>query len=101
MPKTKFVKDIQEGEQLRDLFLVSNKAVLSSNSGKPYINLSLRDRTGQVECRVWDRAEEIAKRFDRDDIVAATGGAILYHGRIPLKADNVRRVEGGAGPSAS
>src|SRR3990170_1642793 len=74
MPKTKFVKDIQEGEQVRDLFLVSSKAVLSSNSGKPYINLSLRDRTGQVECRVWDRAEEIAKRFDRDYI-----GGLLEH----------------------
>ena len=96
MPKTKFVKDIQEGEQVRDLFLVSNKAVLSSNSGKPYINLSLRDRTGQVECRVWDRAEEIAKRFDRDDIVEATGSAIQYQGRIQLKVQDVRRVEGEA-----
>jgi 3'-5' exoribonuclease len=94
MPKTKFVKDIQEGEQVKDLFLVSNKAVLSSNSGKPYINLSLRDRTGQVECRVWDRAEEIAKRFDRDDIVEATGSAIQYQGRIQLKVQDVRRVEG-------
>ena len=96
MPKTKFVKDIQEGEQVKDLFLVANKALLSSNSGKPYINLSLRDRTGQMECRVWDRAEEIAKRFDRDDIVEATGSAILYQGRIQLKVHDVRRVEGEA-----
>ena len=96
MPKTKFVKDIQEGEQVKDLFLVTNKAVLSSNSGKPYISLSLRDRTGQMECRVWDRAEEIAKRFDRDDVVEATGSAILYQGRIQLKVHDVRRVEGEA-----
>src|SRR3990172_3695612 len=95
MPKTKFVKDIQEGEQVRDLFLVSSKAVLSSNSGKPYINLSRRDRTGQVECRVWDRAEEIAKRFDRDDIVEATGSAIQYQGRGQRKVQDVRRGGGG------
>src|SRR4030067_373028 len=99
MPKTKFVKDIQEGEQVKDLFLVANKALLSSNSGKPYINLSLRDRTGQMECRVWDRAEEIAKRFDRDDIVEATGSAILYQGRIQLKVHAARGGEGGADPS--
>ena len=61
MQKARFVKDIKEGEQIRDLFLVSNKAVLSSNAGKAYLSLALRDRTGQVECRVWDRAEEIAK----------------------------------------
>jgi uncharacterized protein YbaP (TraB family)/23S rRNA maturation-related 3'-5' exoribonuclease YhaM len=93
MPKVRFVKDIKEGEQVKDLFLVSNKAVLVSNAGKPYINLALRDRTGQVECRVWDRAEEIAKRFDRDDIVEATGNAIQYQGRIQLKVNDVRRVE--------
>ena len=78
MPKVKFVKDIKEGEQVKDLFLVSGKTVLSSNAGKAYINLALRDRTGQLECRVWDRAEEIAKRFDRDDIVEATG-SVLNH----------------------
>ena len=96
MPKVKFVKDIKEGEQVKDLFLVSNKAVLVSSSGKPYVNLALRDRTGQVECRVWDRAEEIARRFDRDDIVEATGNAIQYQGRIQLKVHDVRKLERGA-----
>ena len=96
MPKVKFVKDIREGEQVKDLFLVNNKAVMVSNSGKAYINLSLRDRTGQVECRVWDRAEEIAKRFERDEIVEASGTAIMYQGRIQLKVHDVRKAEGAA-----
>src|SRR4030067_1538997 len=95
----KVVTDIQEGEQVKDLFLGANKALLSSNSGKPYINLSLRDRTGQMECRVWDRAEEIAKRFDRDDIVEATGSAILYQGRIQLTVHHGRRGAGEGGLS--
>ena len=56
MPKVRYVKDIREGEQVRDLFLVAAKALLSSNAGKPYLSLSLRDRTGQLEGRVWDRA---------------------------------------------
>ncbi len=96
MPKQRFVKDIREGDQVRELFLVGSKAVLVSNTGKPYINLALRDRTGQLECRVWDRAEDIAKRFERDDIVEATGSAIQYQGRIQLKIHDVRKVEEGA-----
>ena len=96
MPKQRFVKDIKEGEQVKDLFLVGSKTVLVSNTGKPYINLALRDKTGQLECRVWDRAEEIAKRFDRDDIVEATGNAIQYQGRVQLKVHDVRKVEGEA-----
>ena len=63
MQKTRFVKDLKEGEPVRDLFLVGNKALLTSNAGKPYLTLQLRDRTGQIEARVWDRAEDIGKRF--------------------------------------
>jgi 3'-5' exoribonuclease len=96
MTKGKFVKDLREGESVKDLFLVNNKALLVSNSGKPYITLSLRDRTGQVECRVWERAEELAKRFERDDIVEASGTAILYQGKIQLKVHDVRKTEGAA-----
>jgi 3'-5' exoribonuclease len=94
MGKTKFVKDIKEGEPVRDLFLVGNKAQLSSNSGKPYLTLTLRDRTGQFEGRVWDRAEEIGKRFERDDIVEVSGSAILYQGRMQLKVQDVQKAAG-------
>jgi 3'-5' exoribonuclease len=96
MPKTRYVKDIKEGEPVRDLFLVGNKALLTSNAGKPYLSLQLRDRTGQVEGRVWDRAEEIGKRFERDDIVEVSGTAISYQGRVQFKVHDVRREEGGA-----
>src|SRR5512137_674300 len=87
MPKVRYVKDIKEGEQVRDLFL------LSSNAGKPYMSLSLRDKTGRIECRVWDRADEIARRFDRDDIVEASGSAIQYQVRIQLKVHDVRKAD--------
>jgi len=44
---------------------------------------------------VWDRAEEIGKRFDRDDVVEVGGTAIAYQGRVQLKVHDVRRDEGG------
>lgn len=94
MPKSRYVKDIREGESVRDLFLVGSKALLSSNAGKPYLNLVLRDRTGQVEARVWDRADEIGRRFDRDDVVEVAGSAILYQGRIQLKVHDVVKASG-------
>jgi len=94
MPKTRYVKDIREGEAVRDLFLVGHKTLLSSNAGKPYLNLVLRDRTGQVEARVWDRADELGRRFERDDVVEVAGSAILYQGRIQLKVHDIVKLEG-------
>ena len=94
MVKTRFVKEIKEGEQVRDLFLVAGKAQLMSNTGKPYLTIALRDRTGQFEGRVWDRAEEIGKRFERDDIVEVGGTAIQYQGRMQLKVHDVQKPAG-------
>ncbi len=96
MQKSRFVKDIKEGEQVRELFLVAGKALLTSNAGKAYLSLQLRDKTGPIEGRVWDRAEEIGKRFDRDDVVEVSAIAIAYQGRVQLKVHDVRREEGGA-----
>src|SRR3989304_4664700 len=94
MQKTRFVKDLKEGEPVRGLCLVANRALLTSNAGKPYLTLQLRGRTGQIEGRVWDRAEEIGKRFDRDEGVEGSGSAIAYQGRVQLKVHDVRRGGG-------
>ncbi|MCL1925759.1 MAG: HD domain-containing protein [Syntrophorhabdaceae bacterium] len=94
MQKKKFVKDIKEGELVRELFLVAGKAQLTSNTGKAYLSVQLRDRTGTIEARVWDRAEEIGKRFQRDDVVEVSGSAISYQGRVQLKIHDVRLYEG-------
>ena len=94
MLKRKFVRDIKEGEQIRDLFLVTGKAQLTSNTGKAYLSVQLRDRTAAIEARVWDRAEEIGKRFRQNDIVEVSASAISYQGRIQLKVNDARRYDG-------
>jgi 3'-5' exoribonuclease len=57
-----------------------------------YMHLLLADRTGQVEGRLWEDAQEIASWLAPGDIVRVTGRAKLYEGRIRLRVDHVERA---------
>src|SRR5439155_8272094 len=46
-------------------------------SGGVYLHLLLGDRTAEVEARVWDGAEEIAKLFAPDGVVKFRGASAV------------------------
>jgi 3'-5' exoribonuclease len=54
-----------------------------------YMHLLLADRTGQVEGRLWEDAQETAGWLAPGDVVRAAGRAMLYEGRIRLRVDSL------------
>ena len=60
--KTYYVQDCQPNDRLTSYFLVQRKEVrFKKNSGEPYLSLTLSDRTGQIEAKMWDGVEEIVE----------------------------------------
>ena len=82
--KTRFVQDIRESDRVEGVFLVKYKALQAGKTGKPYLNIVLIDKTGEIEARVWDDAEAVAGRFEKDDFVDIKGRAQAYQGRVQL-----------------
>ncbi|HEY2469821.1 MAG TPA: HD domain-containing protein [Terracidiphilus sp.] len=77
-------------------FLVLGKQQRMTKQNKPYFNLVLGDKTGQVEGRIWDPSDSrIAKEFDRGDIVKIRGCVSRFDDRLQLKVDHLRKAETG------
>lgn len=90
MPKkTQFVSRLQPDQEVHDLFLVHLKQLTSGRTGKSYLRLTIGDRTGRIEARVWDGAHELAQRFNQGDLVYVTGLATSYQGVTQIKATYV------------
>ena len=72
-----FISDLAGFDEARvfdSYFLVLNKQQRMTKQNKPYFNLILGDKTGQIEARVWDPGDSrIAKVFDRGDTVKLRG----------------------------
>ncbi|PLX89771.1 MAG: HD family phosphohydrolase [Desulfuromonas sp.] len=87
-----FVEQIKERDQLDSIFLVREKIMATAKNGKPYMTLKLLDRTGEVEARVWDRVDEFARLFSRDDFIRITAKASVYLGKMQLVVQNLQSV---------
>jgi 3'-5' exoribonuclease len=80
-----------EGKLFDGYFLVLSKQQRSTKTNKPYLNLILGDKTGQLEGRIWEPGDpRIAKDFDRGDIVKARGSASRFDDRLQMKVDQLR-----------
>lgn len=95
MPSKIYVSEIKENEKVESYFLVKDKNIAMAKNGKPYINIKLMDKSGEIEGRVWDNAEEIARQFEKNDIVAVKGRGALYQGKTQLSLIDVRKAPEG------
>ena len=90
-----------EGRPFDSFFLVLHKQQRSTKTNKPYLNLILGDKTGQLEGRVWDPGDpRIAKEFERGDIVKARGSVSRFDDRLQMKVEQLRKAAAGEAEKA-
>jgi len=91
--KKVFVTEIRERDQVESPFLVRDKMTAMAKNGKPYLTLKLMDKSGELEGRVWDRVDELAARFERDDFVLVRGKASSYLGKMQLVVQELEKLD--------
>lgn len=88
--KKDYVCQIRENDLVEGAFLVREKALHTSKGGNRYLRLKLSDRTGEIEARVWEAAEERGQLFDKGDLVAIKAEAVSYQGKLQLNIFELR-----------
>jgi 3'-5' exoribonuclease len=91
--KPAYVADLTADQTVTTFFLVTEKEVRSTQSGKSYLRLELGDRTGTVEARMWDHFEDSAATISRDDFVKIQGRVEIYRGKKQVMLDRLRKAE--------
>jgi len=80
-----WIKDMRENARIEGDYLVTSKTLSQTRQGSSFLTLTLSDRTGTVEARVWERAEEVAAHFKEGDIVTIAGQAGTYKNQIQIQ----------------
>ncbi len=91
--KTLYASDIHDNQLVDSLFLVSAKNHGVTKAGNSYLVLKLIDRSGEIEGRVWDRADDLTRGFDKNDFVRVRGQATLYQGKMQIRVQDVIRMD--------
>ncbi len=90
-----FVRDAAERENqvITSSFVVAAKQVKPRKSGEPYLALSLADRTGRLEAKMWDNVPEAMGTFEQDDFLKVKGLINRYNNRFQITIHKLRRME--------
>jgi 3'-5' exoribonuclease len=82
----------QENKVITSSFVVVSKQVKAKKTGEPYLALTLSDRSGQIEAKMWDNVEEFIDVFEQDDFLKIKGLINKYKNRFQLTIHKLRRM---------
>lgn len=90
--KKLFAADISENDNVDEVFLVRGKGLSVGKTGKSYLVITLMDKSGEIEGRVWDDAENFSSLFETDDFVKVKGKILAYMGKLQIKVASIAKV---------
>lgn len=81
-----------ENKVITSSFVVVVKQIKPKKTGEPYLALTLGDRSGQLEAKMWDNVDDVLEAFEQDDFVKVKGLINKYKQRFQLTIHKLRKL---------
>jgi 3'-5' exoribonuclease len=89
----RYVSQLANGEALEEVYLVADKQVRANRQGNLYLQISLRDRTGTIDARLWNVTEEQTRRFEPGDYLRIRGKVQVHQGALQVIVSGVEPAD--------
>ena len=85
----KFIETLREGDQIGGVYLCKSRQSATSKTGRPYENVTLQDRTGNLDCKIWEPNSTGIEEFGPLDYIYVVGEVTNFQNNLQL---NIKRV---------
>src|ERR1700744_5622586 len=79
-----------ENQAVVTFFAVRSKQLRNRKDGGQYMAVTLGDRTGQIESRMWENFAEAAPGFEAGDVVKVRAEVCRFNDRLQLNMEKLR-----------
>ena len=93
MGKSIFIDQLRQGARVDELFLVRSARLSETKAGKPYLILTVMDRSGELSGPIWEDALQLQKLCTPGEIIKLAGLVQSYRDNLQLKIDSVEPVQ--------
>lgn len=90
----RYISDLHEGETVSVTYLCKNKQMLKTKAGKSYCSMSLQDKTGLLDAKIWEMSNAI-ESFEAMDFIHVEGQITCFQNALQLNVRRVRRAQEG------
>ncbi len=80
---------LREGDDIQEIYLCKQIRFMETKNGKEYISLTLADKTGEIDGKVWELGPGIDD-CENGDFIRVTGKVTLFNNAPQL---NIRRIQ--------
>ena len=89
----RYIKDIKDGYAIQDVYLCKTKNSATTKNGKEYLNVILGDKTGNVDCKIWNADSAGISDFEPMDYVFVNGEAKTFNGNLQIDIRQIRKAD--------
>ena len=84
-----FIDQINPGQQINDVYMVTQPVLRNTTRGDLYIAMFLSDKTGKVNARMWQATEALYNSLPAEGFVRIRGKSELYQNAMQLVVNDV------------
>ncbi|MBF0223908.1 MAG: HD domain-containing protein [Desulfobacterales bacterium] len=90
--KTIFIKNINLGEFIDDIFFLSERKISQKKDGNNYATLTLSDKTGNIKGVIWENSETILNGINAGSVVNVKGSVSEYSGSLQIIVKSLEKI---------
>jgi len=90
-----YINELKPGDKVESVFALAKKQLIpfkDPSKGK-FMSLTLGDKTGQIDAKLWDGAEEAAAAITEESLVKVAGLVSEYRGNCQITVENITKAE--------
>lgn len=80
-----FINEFEENTAIYEQLLVVSALKGTNNNGSPYLSVTLQDRSGTIDGKIWDANSNDYEIFKEGNIVRVNANVISYKEKLQLK----------------
>lgn len=87
------IGQFKAGDGVLGFFLLKSAQCKTSSNNKKYLDLTLADKTGEVNSKLWECSEEDENNFRTHKLVKVKGVLMEWQHRLQLKIERIRLAQ--------
>ena len=87
---SKMIEELKAGDKIDIFVLVKNYDVKETTVGKQYVDLTIVDKTGEINGKIWENAADNKEILDANGIIKVRGEVLEWNGSLQLKIFKIR-----------